>query len=276
MLKVVKVNRAKRPNFKWIFLGVGLTLLCTFLIFAEKSRSERAHKVAFATKIKALGSLNKKYKGDPQVVAKTLQLYFMQRYSNIHGNQVESVLSALGASAGFGTQMAIREGFIKPGIVPADQAFVILRARNGERYFYGDFLNHGLFESGKRQITVWSLVGGGAQKAGAKTLPDIVEIVKYNASTLGTNAFGIPRLPKGHQPSELPKAVLSQTWPHVQSILKSQNIDPTVWGWTLAMAAQNVIIQNKNKIDPALAAKIVMESALPMSKVDPVSIGIGY
>jgi len=44
-------------------------------------------------------------------------------------------------------------------------------------------------------------------------------------------------------------------------------------GWYFAGAAQTVIIDAKEVIDPALAYRIVMEAAVAMSKVDPRAIG---
>jgi len=259
---------SKHIIYKLICLSSVVTLLCSCTASSQTSNT---------TQTPAEASVTSSVKeGNPQIAAEAIHAYFEKKYSKDKATQLESVLSALGASAGFGTQMAIREGFIKTGKVPAGKAFMVFETKDGSKYFFGDFLNHGLFEAPQGQITVWSLVGGGAQKAGAKTLPDIIEIVKYNASTIGTPSFGIPRLPKGYQPQELPTQILHNSWNDVQSILVSQHINPTFWGWVPALAAQKLIIQEKDKIEPSVAAKIVMESALPMSKVDPAKIGVPY
>jgi hypothetical protein len=167
--------------------------------------------------------------------------------------------------------MAIREAFIKTGKVPESRAFVVVGAQDGKKYYFGDFLNQPLLNT--NQISVWTLVAGGAIKAGAtaNSLPDMTEILKYNARTVGSQEFGIPQLPKDHFPKELPGLALCSTWHDVEAIQKKYQIDPRFWGWIPAEAAQNVIIHYKNRIEPSLAAKIVMEAALPMSKVDPVT-----
>lgn len=255
-------------NVMLVSLAVGLISLSACSAFSQHMTQNTAGTASV--------SAEKSHTGNPQIAAVAIQDYFEARYAKNSANTLESQLSALGASAGFGTQMAIREGFIKTGKVPENKAFVVVQTSDNSKYFFGDFLNHGLFEGADKQITVWSLVGGAAQKAGATTLPDIVEIVKYNADTIGTSAFGVPRLPVNHQPQELPRQVLQKTWADVRSILESKDIDPTLWGWVSALAAQKVIIQNKDKIEPAFAAKIVMESALPMSKMDPQALGIPY
>ena len=42
------------------------------------------------------------------------------------------------------------------------------------------------------------------------------------------------------------------------------------------MAAQHVLMENKAVLDPGLAATIVMESATPMSKMDPAIVMPGH
>jgi hypothetical protein len=44
----------------------------------------------------------------------------------------------------------------------------------------------------------------------------------------------------------------------------------------IAVSAQKVIVMAKGTLDPALAAKIVMESAIPMAKVDPAKVHFAY
>ena len=267
-------HKNNKSRFNWTTIGLGFALLggIIFVSVGSKAQPVQLDIPAQNARLQQMRDNNANYTGNPQLAASAIQHYFQKRYPQ----HLDSVLSALGATAGFGTQMAIREGFIKPGIVPANQAFVVVNTNEGGNYFFGDFLNQGLFESKDKRITVWSLVGGGAKKAGATALPDIVEIVQYNASSLGTPAFGLPRVPKDHETKELPSLVLRKTWVDVQGILEAQHINPIMWGWVPAMAAQKLIIQNKDKIDPSLAAKIVMESALPMSKMNPSALGIHY
>jgi len=198
---------------------------------------------------------------------------YLARYTNANGDpDFPNVFNALGALAGFGCQMAIREAFIKPGIVPADHAFVVVTTKDGGKYFFGDFLNDPLLNEKKGSISVWSLVGAAAQSAGAKEVPDPLEIVAYNAKTVGTKDFGIPRVPEQYRSRELPIDILRSDWPPMQKLLEDYQVDPRVWGWTFALAAQNLILTNKDTFDPAAAAKIVMEAALPMSKIDPATL----
>jgi hypothetical protein len=197
------------------------------------------------------------------------------RYSDGNGaTNFADVFNALGALAGFGCQMAVREAFIKPGIVTLDKAFVVVTTKDGGKYFFGDWLNTPLLSEENGQVSVWSLVGAASQAAGAKALPDVLEIVEYNAKTLGTKDFGIPRVPEQYRSRELPIDILKKDWPAMQKLLVDYQVDPRVWGWTFAQAAQNLILKNKDDFDPGAAAKIVMEAALPMSKIDPATLPV--
>jgi len=247
-----------------------ILLLSTHSLLMTAQNNSADHKIAGSS----AGSPLKKEPAPFEKAADAIGNLISVRYRNNHdGINSAAAFNALGALAGFGCQMAIREGFIKPGTMSEDKAFVIFRTTDGQRYFFGDFLNGCLFqEEGK--ISVWSLVAGAAQKAGAKQLPDVEEIVAYNAKTLGTRDFGVPRVPEQYRSSEMPIDVLKKDWPTMQKLLTDYQVRPIFWGWTVALAAQHLIEKNKEVFDPGMAAKITMEAALPMSKVDPATIGV--
>lgn len=219
-------------------------------------------------------------KADPYDVAATaIRDLVMKRYAGEkYSHRIEDLLTALGADAGYGCQMGIREGFIKLGIVQEKRAFVILGAKDGRKYYFGELLNGCLMNRSKAKqgasITVWSLIAGAAQHAGADRYPDVEEIQRFTAQSAGLSSFGIPRLPKEHAPDELPIDALRATWPHIQKLLIAHAVDPRFWGWVCATAAQRVILQNKKSLDPSMAAKIFMESALPMSRIDGPGAGL--
>ena len=194
------------------------------------------------------------------------------RYSDVRGTNFPNEFSAIGALAGFGCQMAVREGYIAHGVITAEKAFIPFKGADGQTFYFGSFLNAALLGNEKVHTSVWSLVASGAQQAGAKQLPDVQEIAAYNIKTAGTPAFGVPRLPAKYQPRVLPVEALKKTWPGVRKILTDNQVDPKYWGWTLALAAQKLILQNKSVFDPALAAQTIMEAAMPMSKIDPQMI----
>jgi len=186
------------------------------------------------------------------------------------GIHCETALTVVGALGGYAAQQAIWEGMVKPGLLAKEKAFMVVRTTSGEAFYFGDAINMALASTGPKVASFWSLVGGGAQSAGARQLPDIAEIVKHCAETVGTEAFGIPRLPPQYMPKPTPRRALNECWPHVHAMLKAT--PPGTWAMQLGVVAQRLIAQMKDVVPPEMAAKILMEAAVPMSKVDPKTV----
>lgn len=182
---------------------------------------------------------------------------------------VETMLSALGAMAGFGCQIAVREA-VKAGQISSEGALVEVTTKDGGTYYFGDQLNQPLLEA---PINVWKLIAGGAQHAGATELHDVIEIVKHVSATVGGPEFGVLRVDAKHQPHEAPIEALKKHWQPCWTLIRSLGADPIMTGWYFAGAAQTVIIDAKEVIDPVLSYRIVMEAAVAMAKVDPRVIG---
>jgi hypothetical protein len=188
--------------------------------------------------------------------------------------QHETVLCALGALAGYAAQQAIRETLVKPGKLTLDQAFAVIETRSGEVFFFGDLLNeiivdkHGL--RGEGSASIWKIVAEGGYEAGAMNLPDVTDMIKHCAATAGHEEFGIPRVPDAHMPELLPREALSRFWPAARRKLAST--EPMSWPLHLAMAARVLIVDLKGAIRPDIAVGIVMEAAVSMSKIDPVTL----
>jgi hypothetical protein len=188
--------------------------------------------------------------------------------------QPEAVLCALGALAGYAAQQAIREALVKPGKLTLDQAFVVIETRSGEVFFFGDLLNeiivdkHGL--RGDGHASIWKVVSEAGYEAGAINLPDVTDAIKHCAATVGHEEFGIPRVPDAHMPDLLPREAVSRFWAAARR--KMAGTEPMSWPLHLAMAARKQIVAVKSTIRPDIAVQIVMEAAVPMSKIDPVTL----
>ena len=206
----------------------------------------------------------------PDQISAKLRDHLEDQLSDPQGRvHVETMLSALGALAGFGCQIAVREA-IKAGRLNPEGALVEVTTNDGATYYFGDQLNQPLLEA---PISVWKLIAGGAQHAGAQELHDIIEIVTHVSATVGSPEFGVLRVDASHQPHEAPIDALKKHWASSYELARSLDADPIMTGWYFAGAAQTVIIDAKEVIDPALAYRIVMEAAVAMSKVDPRAIG---
>jgi hypothetical protein len=216
-------------------------------------------------------ALEEKRKTDPligaKLCAKELNQKIIDSMSKIdsRGVHVDTLLVAMASVGGFACQMAIREGIIKTGQATEQQVFVSVKGKDGATYYMGDTLNDALL-SGK--FSFYSYAGGGVERAGGKKLPDINEIAGYVASTIGTENFGMPRYPEGHNAAETPSVWVKTLWPLHLPILQFYCASPIEWPVTYGIALQEIIVMAKDALNPELAIQMAIEAAMPMSKID--------
>lgn len=198
-----------------------------------------------------------------------LREYIFQNYKDQKGVHVESVLSALGALSGFSLQQGIREELILNKGRPEKEVFTIIKTKNGDKYYFGNIFDQPLFDTRPGQMSVWAIVAGGAQEAGASSLPDINALAKINAEAVGESDYGALTVSSNHQPKDHPLLSISKHWEFTEKILRAKGVEPLAWSWEIALVAQDIIVLGKDAVDPTLAAQIVMEPAISMSKIDP-------
>ncbi len=206
----------------------------------------------------------------PAHVATQIEQWLAKELRHVDA-RCETILTAVGALAGFAAQHGIWEAVVKPGKMALQQAFVVVETRSGETYFFGDFLNNILATQKPEYLSVWKIVSATARSMGAIELPDLVPMFKNCAETVGTPQFGVPNLPDGCTPSLLPRDALIRFWPGALKMLRVGS-DPLTCAVDVATAAEHLMLSMKGEIDPALAARIVMEAAIPMSKIDPLTV----
>lgn len=199
---------------------------------------------------------------DPYVGAKIAGKEIKTRVMNAikgldpKGIHIESLLCILGSLGGYASLQDVFQQIATKTLIPG--TFHIATAKNGQTFYFGDPINHGIFE-------LYRAIGPITQSS---DMPDINEIFAHVASSIGSENFGIPRLPPEHMPSDKPINSVKSLWNPLFPTLKL--LCPTSSEWPLAygFAIQEIIEEGKQVISPALAVKIVMESAIPMSKVD--------
>lgn len=209
------------------------------------------------------------HREDPFIGAKQgAQMVFqtvIQGMKDAKGVHIESLLCALGALAGYVCQAGVRGEFVEEKGLSEDQVFSIVVCTNGSQYFFGDMVNKPLAEN---PYSLWSLAAGAVQHLGVNpTSVDLGDIFKHTAQTVGSEDFGVPRIPADHKPGDLPCNYVKYLWPALLPIAK-QFCPASAWPMLYGLAAQKAILLGKDVIDPLLALSIVMESAIPMSKVD--------
>ena len=215
-----------------------------------------------------LAAIEEQKKNDPLIGAKIGGKEILDRLLTVlkdeKGVHAESLFCALGSLAGYACQANLRAQAISKGMDP-NAPFIVVKAGDGKPYYFGDPLNQCLAES---KFSVWSLSAGAAQHAGAKTLPDINEIFEHSTNALGSEQFGIPRYPTENKAGDLPINYVKALWPLLLPIVKKLEQNPMLWPLLCAFAIQDAIEMTKGTISPEHALSIVMESAIPMSKVD--------
>jgi hypothetical protein len=183
----------------------------------------------------------------------------LQDHEGIH---VESLLTCVGALAGYACQAYVRQIAALPGVDSRKYALTAVENRDGTTYLFGDAVNVPLAGS---PLSVWALVGRAVQKLG-KPLPDIEDIVRHVTQTVGTSAFGVPRAPGGRRPRHAAIVYLTQIWPQILPIAQRFCSKPAQLPVLFGIALQRAIEQTQDTLSPTLSASMAMECAVAMSK----------
>jgi hypothetical protein len=213
---------------------------------------------------------------DPEreVIGRTIAAMLMAREIKRGGRiHVETVLTEIGALAGFSAQMSIRKSMIEPQQLDPNEILAEVVTRNGEKFYFSDSLNWILFENlAQPPYSIWSYVRDTVPATSYALLPDVADIVSHAARSIGTSRFGMPRLPSEHMPKKTPRVALAEHWSLVQQELTASGRGPADWPYDLAAAAQWQMLTSRDRLGLPLAAKIIMEAAIPLSKVDPRTV----
>lgn len=188
----------------------------------------------------------------------------MRAATTERGVHAESLFAILGALGGFACQIAARHGGA------AGATLAMAETTEGRRFFFGDAINAPLLED---RFSLWSLAAGKAEALGA-TPPDPIEIVRHVAASIGTPGFGLPRIPEGHGPAALPADYVRALWRASASLVASRCDAPRDWPVAFGLAVQQAMEAAGEVLAPGLALSIVMECAVPMSKLDPAELGL--
>jgi hypothetical protein len=196
--------------------------------------------------------------------------WLMRELKDQRGVHCETMLTAIGALAGYAAQQALWEGMVKPGKLAIREAFKVVETPSGATYFFGDALDAIIASVEPKHLSIWKIVAGNVLAGGGEHLPEMGNLFRHCEATAGTAQFGLPRLPDDHLPSMLPRAALERFWPGARLFLALA--EPLTWPLHMAHAAQKLMLAMKGSIAPDLAVKIVMEAAVPMSRVDPTTV----
>lgn len=182
------------------------------------------------------------------------------------GVHVESLLGILGSLAGFCCIDSTLKQAAALGRSHREVGIMEVETSDGNRYYFGDPINNLLAGS---DLSLWALVAGVVNHLGSQDYPDFQDIARHVGSTLGSPEFGRPRVPDQHKPGDLPVHYVRDLWPLVLPLLERRAPVLQERVTFFGFAVQNVMQMGKDVIAPAVAGKLVMECAVPMSKLDP-------
>ena len=171
--------------------------------------------------------------------------------------QTASAFAALGSLAG---QACLQEALF----LHADKsdALITVSDVSGRHYYYGETIDRLLLQD---RLSVWALLATAMQKYEDAALPD-TEAIRYHVTqTIGAPLFGVPRLPLGLHIRMAPLECLQLWQPLKAGVLDRLHVPPQDWHLAYGLAIQKMLAQDA--LPPTQAALIVMECAIPMSKV---------
>ncbi len=198
-----------------------------------------------------------------KIGGKELSQRLVDTMKNEQGVHAESLMCAAGALAGYACQDAVRSANRAEGRDELS-GLSVADTRDGRKYVFGDPLNLPLVEA---KMSLWTVAAGGAQACGCTSFPDVGDIFRHVASSVGSDSFGVPRLPTEHPVHEMPIVYLERLWIRHAPMVEKFCPRPEDRVLLYAMCIQDLMAQTKTVLDPCVALKIVMESAIPMSKV---------
>ncbi len=210
---------------------------------------------------------------DPMIravmTAKELTTSALTWLEDDRGVRVESVLAGLGALAGFCAVQDVAQR-VTAGQLKAKMPSVrVVDTEDGARFWFGDEIDAHLVENPK---SIWSLTAGIAESLGAVDLPDLGAINRRVAGAVGTDAFGVPDLPPEHMPSASAQNLARELLPIAAQVLQTYDLPRGQWPVAVALSIQDIMEMAKDALDPALMARIVMEMAVPASRLDPETV----
>ena len=179
------------------------------------------------------------------------------------GVRIEDALGIIGA---FGGHMSIRAA-LNVSEADNEERLTVLGLSNDETAMCGPAIYDFLIT---QERSIFNLIGAGVQMAGGSKLPDPTELVQKHVRTIGTDGFGIPSVPETNQLRDTPRNFLINVWPLLEAHITALEKAPDALCVAMGVAAQDLIVQGKDAINPELAAVIVMQSAFATSSIPPV------
>lgn len=181
--------------------------------------------------------------------------------------RIEDMIGALASVGGHLCLFGVMTQLKLKGMTPQQIGMIDVTGKDGHHYFFGDEPNRLLLES---STSLLSLVLGAASSHGAPvTLEMVHEVMKRTADRVGTEEFGRPEIPDPHRTAMSPFEWVRYSRDNMLEALYLYDVPPLVFPSVAGFALQRAIDEGRSVLDPMMAARIAVECAVPMAKVDP-------
>jgi hypothetical protein len=193
-----------------------------------------------------------------RIGAEEISRRLLKAMASDRGVHVESLLAVCGALAGQACQAGVRARSRAAGLAELSGLHVV-GTGDGGSCLVGEGLVQALFTD---PMSAWGLAAGAAQQAGCTALPDPTALWRHGMEHLGQADFGEPQVPDAHQPSPESLQSLPSLWPALVPLAQRFCPDPVEWPILFGLVAQKAITMGREVIDPCLALRIVMDTAI--------------
>lgn len=200
-----------------------------------------------------------------QVLAYDLAQALHQELASQGAVHWPTLLAAAGALAGYSCQASVATLARQHGLA-AEQALRVQQLGDGRRYSRAASVDRLLLED---HPSLWSVLSAAARQQGvrAEQLPNIGQLYSYVGATVGTSSFGVMRI----EPVWLPLQPLhcwpERLWPQCHIRLQQSGIDARHWHVVFSLVAYQLMGQASAWVPAQIALQILMESALPASRL---------
>ena len=137
---------------------------------------------------------------------KILREGLMKALKNARGIHTETLLTAVGALAGFAAQNAALDRITARDLAAPRLSIAIAQTKSGEKLIAGDAVNVFLYPEPHSTLPLFAIIAGAATQAGVppNELPDYKDMARHVATVVGTPDFGPLRATPEHQPHLAP------------------------------------------------------------------------
>jgi hypothetical protein len=219
---------------------------------------------------------------------KNLREGLMTALKTQRGIHTETLLTAVGALAGFAAQNAALDRVSSRDPAAPKLELAIAQIKSGEKVIFGDAVNVFLYPEAHSTLPLVAIISGAAAQAGVPPaeLPDYHEMAAYVATVVGTPDFGKLRARPGNPPQLGPLELLRKLWPLTREVLQrppnkgflrraEKPLQEAHWPIIISVVGSQLIGMTKAVLNPRIGAALLMESAVITSKIDPETIEPG-